>query len=124
MIKETVTSVMDRLCLPYAYLEFQRIDEELYFVGERIESPQTQEDGAQCGTFIVSGWSYAGLASLDEAEDLIRDAFDDLRVRDAHGTCCIGYSHSQDVPSDVHGICRKDFTLDYTEWIIKRKEPT
>lgn len=123
MIKEVVTAAMDGLGLPYAYLEFPRAEEKLYFVGERIETPQTQEDGARHGTFIISGWSYAGLAGLDEAEELIADAFEDLRVQSILGTCCIGYSHSLDVPSDVQDVCRKDFTLDYTEW-IKRKEPT
>ena len=104
MIKEVVTAAMDRLGLPYAYLEYPRDDEDLYFVGERIEAPQAQEDGARRGTFVISGWSYAGLAGLDEAEDLIKDAFEDLRARDRLGTCCIGYSHSLDVPSEFQGI--------------------
>lgn len=116
MIKEVVAAQMDALGLPYAYWEFPRDGEQAYYVGERVESQQTQEDGARRGTFTISGWSYAGPSPLDEAESLLRSAFADLRVRDALGTCCVGYSHATEVPSDVEGMCRVDYALDYIEW--------
>ncbi len=116
MIKEIVSERMDSLGLPYAYWEFPREDEPVYYVGERIEAPQRQEDGARTGTFVVGGWSYEGVSLLDDAEPAIRDAFGDLRVRNALGTCCVSYSHTAGVPSDVEGIARVDHTLDYIEW--------
>lgn len=116
MIREVVASAMESLGLPYALLEYPRTDEKLYFVGERIESPHTQEDGAKSGTFVVSGWSYSGASPLCDAEKRISEAFDDMRVRGEAGTCCVGYSHAMDVPSDVEGVSRTDFTLDYKEW--------
>lgn len=116
MIKEVITAKMAALGFPYAYQEYPREEEQAYFVGERLELPQTQEDSARKGTFIISGWSYEGLSPLDDAEDILKKAFDDLRVRDQLGTCCVGYSHTAEVPSDVEGLCRMDYTLDYTEW--------
>lgn len=119
MIKEVVNERMGALGLPYAYWEYRSMRGKpatLYFVGERIEAPQTQEDGARSGTFVLSGWSRNGIAPLDEAEEKIRAEFDDMRVSSALGACTVSYSHASEVPSDVEGMCRVEFTLDYKEW--------
>lgn len=119
MIKEVVDERMGAIGLPYAYWKYKHMHgkhDPLYFVGERIEAPQTQEDGARSGTFVLSGWSRNGIDPLDKAEEKIRDEFDDMRVSNALGTCTVNYSHASEIPSDVEGMCRVEFTLNYTEW--------
>lgn len=124
MIKEAVNELMESLGLPYQYWEYQDTGDGIpgcYFVGERMPDPDPDEDGGESGSFVLSGWSRSGLDLLDEAEALIKGRLNhpgDLRMQDGLGSCVMWYSHASDVPSDAEGVCRVEFTINYTEWSV------
>lgn len=121
MILEAVNAIMESLDLPYMYWEYEFNGDEppLYFVGERIESPATSEDGKRSGQFIISGWSRANLSPLLSADAAIRRAmFETIRASGHSGCAVIEYSHSSDIPSDVEGLCRMEIYLNYNEWSV------
>lgn len=123
MIKEVVSSLMESLGLPYMYWEFEDTGDGIpgcYFVGERLPDRIGDESPGEGGTFVVSGWSSVGLDPLDEAEAAIREALSapggDLRRSGDGWACAVWYMQAQDVPSDVEGRRRVEFTLGYEEW--------
>ena len=118
MIRETINDQMEQLGIPYEFWEYSG-DARCYFVGEELEAPQSQEDGCQGGTFVLSGWSRIGLPALHDFQRLVKRRFSaPLSVRTDAGAVYIEYSHTTSVPSDVEGVCRLEINLNYKEWSV------
>lgn len=123
MIKEIVNELMESLGLAYQYWEYEDLGDgipDCYFVGERMPDPVYDESGSEGGTFVVSGWSSSGASPLDAAEESIKRALEgpggDVRRSGDGWACAVWYVQALDVPSDVDGRCRVEYTLGYREW--------
>ncbi|MEG0991345.1 MAG: hypothetical protein RSN88_10830 [Gordonibacter sp.] len=123
MIKSVINDLMESLDLPYQYWEYEDLGEGIpssYFVGERMPDSVGDESGGEGGMFVLSGWSRGGLVPLVSAESAIKAVLDapggDVRFAGEGGACVVWYLQSQDIPSDVEGMCRMEVTLGYREW--------
>lgn len=119
MVLETIRSHMEEMGIPYQFWEFDG-HEDLYFVGETIENPASQEDGRESGLFVLSGWSFVGLARLMDSVDRIKARYrDPVHVATPFGAVVLEYSHSVNVPVDVEDVCRIEVNINYAEWSIE-----
>ncbi|MEG1906849.1 MAG: hypothetical protein RR178_05225 [Gordonibacter sp.] len=123
MIEAIINAQMEALWIPYQYWEYADVGEgipDVYFVGENIEDPVAQEDGRVSGLFVLSGWSYRGLAPLQEHQKAIKRRFmEPQRVATGDGAAVVEYSHASGIPSDIEGLCRLEINLNYYEWSVK-----
>lgn len=116
-----VNDLMERLSIPYAFMEWkEKPPEDCYFVGDYIET-QTQhneENGHKEWQFILRGFSRKDWIALEHAKRLIeKHAAITTILPDGTGLA-VSYSHGEHVPTGDAELKSIKINLKGQEWMV------
>ena len=111
-----IAGKLEEIGVPYEFGEWTQEISYPYFVGSFNEVEWRFEDNYTGGYFTLDGWSRGSKISLAEANDKIREAFDDLRAVLDGAAFFVRYGSSLMIPTGEEDLYRITITLHTSEW--------
>lgn len=121
-VRKIIADAMETLGLNYAYLEWLDDPVDMYFTGEYQEGEALDESGQTEISFILTGFSRAGIEALEEAKETIKKHFDKvsgLVIADSSSAVAIFYAGSFPVRTMDAELKKIQINLNIKEWKVK-----
>lgn len=112
-----ISDLMERLGIPYAFIEWQDELPDYYFVGEYMDnpSPTREESGLQESTFILRGFTRKSWLLLEQAKAKIEKTVARTAILDDGSGIAVFYGTAQPVPTGDHELKSIKINLDIQE---------
>lgn len=111
-----ISEQLEQLKIPYEFGEWTQTISYPYFVGSFNEIEHRFEDGYTGGVFTLDGWSRGSKVSLAEANDKIKNTFEDFRAVLEGAAFFITFENSLMLPTGEEDLFRITITLNTQEW--------
>lgn len=115
-----VSDLMDRLSIPYAFMEWKSKPPDRYHVGEPIGVAMTtmEEDGREDTAFFLRGFTRGEWSLLlNDAEKIKKNLPQTAILPDGTGIA-VFYAGSQPVPTGYAQLKSIKINLDIKEWSV------
>lgn len=116
-----VKNLMESLALPYSFMRWnEKPPEDLYFVGEYIESPSAtkEECGFQETTFILRGFTRQEWLLLETAKSKIEANVAKTAILDDGSGIAVFYESASPVPTGDAELKSIKINLNIQEWKV------
>ena len=112
-----IAGLMERIGIPYAFMEWETEIPDLYFVGEYMDEPSLtrEESGLQESTFILRGFTRKGWALLEQAKAKIEKTVNVTAILEDGSGIAVFYDTAQPVPTGDHELKSIKINLDIQE---------
>lgn len=114
-----ISTELNRIGVPYEFMEWTSSVEYPYFVGEYQEVPPAAEDGGKESTFLLTGTTKGSWLELEQHRSSIEALFDPihgLRITVEDGGVAIFYENSFPVPTGEADLKRIQINLRIKKW--------
>lgn len=114
-----IATELNRIGVPYEFMEWTDPVQYPYFVGEYQEVPVAAEDGGQESTFLLTGTTKGSWLELEQSRSKVENLFHPvcgLRVQMADGAVAIFYENSFPVPTGEADLKRIQINLRIKKW--------
>lgn len=114
-----IATELNRIGVPYEFMEWTDTVQYPYFVGEYQEVPPAAEDGGKESTFLLTGTTKGTWLELEQSRSKVENLFHPvcgLRVKTADGGVAIFYENSFPVPTGEADLKRIQINLRIKEW--------
>lgn len=114
-----INAEMDKIGVPYEFMQWTAEVQGAYFVGEYSESESVSEDGYEESTMILTGTTRGSWAELEEYKQKIKRHFPNpygLRMHTDDGAVAIFYQHSFPVQTGEEDLKRIQINLQIKKW--------
>lgn len=112
-----ISDLMERLGIPYAFMEWEDEIPDYYFVGEYMDnpSPTREESGLQESTFILRGFTRKSWLLLEQAKAKIEKNVGITAILDDGSGIAVFCAPAQPVPTGDHELKSIKINLDIQE---------
>lgn len=114
-----IATELDRIGVPYEFMEWTDPVQYPYFVGEYQEVPPAAEDGGKESTFLLTGTTKGTWLELEQFRSKVENLFHPiygLRITVTDGAVAIFYENSFPVPTGEADLKRIQINLRIKEW--------
>lgn len=114
-----ISTELNRIGVPYEFMEWTDPVQYPYFVGEYSESPATAEDGGKEATLMLTGTTKGSWLELEQFRSDIEELFHPvcgLRISVEDGAVAIFYENSFPVPTGEADLKRIQINLRIKKW--------
>jgi hypothetical protein len=114
-----IATELNRIGVPYEFMEWTSAVTYPYWVGEYTEVPPVAEDGGKEATFMLTGTTKGPWLELERIRTKIEEHFHPiygLRVQTADGAVVIFYENSFPVRTGEADLKRMQVNLRIKEW--------
>lgn len=114
-----VATELNRIGVPYEFMEWTDPVQYPYFIGEYSEVPPTAEDGGKEATLMLTGTTKGAWLELEQFRSIIEDHFHPiygLRVQVADGAVAVFYENSFPVDTGEADLKRIQINLRIMKW--------
>lgn len=114
-----VATELNKIGVPYEFMEWTDPVQYPYFVGEYQEVPPTAEDGGKEATLMLTGTTKGSWLELEQHRSKIEELFSPicgLRITVTDGAVAIFYENSFPVPTGEADLKRIQINLRIKKW--------
>lgn len=114
-----ISTELNRIGVPYEFMEWTDTVQYPYFVGEYQEVPPAAEDGGKESTFLLTGTTKGKWLELEQFRSKVENLFHPiygLRIQMKDGGVAIFYENSFPVPTGEADLKRIQINLRIKEW--------
>ena len=114
-----ISTELNRIGVPYEFMEWTDPVQYPYFVGEYQEVPVTAEDGGKESTFLLTGTIKGTWLELEQSRSKVENLFHPicgLRVQTEDGGVAIFYENSFPVPTGEADLKRIQINIRIKQW--------
>lgn len=122
-VLKVINDELNRIGVPYEFMEWTDPVQYPYFVGEYQEAPPTAEDGGKEATLLLTGTTNSQFGGswleLEQFRSAIEDLFHPvcgLRISVEDGAVAIFYENSFPVPTGEADLKRIQINLTIKKW--------
>jgi hypothetical protein len=114
-----VNSCIEKLNIPYQFMEWKSKIPDTYFVGEYTELETMDESGREESSFILTGTTNRNYMELESVRGKLKEYFTNeglTAILDSGSGIAVFYDSSFPVPSIDEGVRRIQINLKVKEW--------
>ena len=114
-----IATELNKIGVPYEFMDWTSNVEYPYFVGEYTETPTTKEDGSKQSTLLLTGTHRGSWSDLEQLRVRIENHFPTthgLRTSTDTGAVVIYYANAFPVRTGEADLKRIQINLEVKEW--------
>lgn len=114
-----ITDEMQKINVPYEFMQWTSTVEDRYWVGEFTETPTDTEDGYEEGTLMLTGTTSGSWSTLMQDRKKIKNHFPNMTgfgKNTDNGVVVIFYSNSLPIPTGEANLKRIQINLQIKAW--------
>lgn len=116
-----INEQLDKIGIPYQFLEWSTPGKYPYYVGEITEEPTTTEDGFEQSTLLVTGFHRGDAATLEADKEKIKKHFhpiNGLHGQTDNGRIVVFFDGAFYIPSGEQDLKKIQINLLIKEWKV------